>query len=108
MARTVTLNGNTFSVPDPGDKGYDQGLTNYLVALSTGFIGNAGNAITPTGLVNGSNATFGLPSAPSGALLLFVDRVVQILGVDYTLSSATITFNAGAIPQSGALIRAFY
>jgi hypothetical protein len=108
VARTVTLSGSNYSIPDPGDKNYDQALTNFLVALATAFVGNAGNANVPTGLVNGSNATFTLPSAPTGALLLFVDRVVQIAGVDYTLSSATITFNAGAIPQTGALIRAYY
>lgn len=40
MATTaVTLNGVTYFVPQPGEKGptYDQDLTNYLIALATAF-----------------------------------------------------------------------
>jgi hypothetical protein len=37
MALTVTLNGTQYSVPEPGDVGYDQGVTNYLKALATAF-----------------------------------------------------------------------
>jgi hypothetical protein len=37
MALAVTLNGSTYSVPEPGDVGYDQQLTNYLVALASAF-----------------------------------------------------------------------
>lgn len=44
MALTVTLNGTTYAIPEPGDTTYDQQqLTNYLKALSTTFpqLGNA-------------------------------------------------------------------
>src|SRR3954468_24158433 len=38
MALTVSLGGQNYSIPEPGDTGYDQqGLTNYLKALATAF-----------------------------------------------------------------------
>lgn len=37
MARTVSLLGVNYSVPEPSDTGYDTTLTNYLVALATAF-----------------------------------------------------------------------
>lgn len=37
MARTVTLNGVSMSVPEPNDNGYGTALTSYLVALATAF-----------------------------------------------------------------------
>lgn len=61
-------------------------------------------AETPAGTVDGTNAVF----TASGNLLashqLFVDRVLQVVGTDYTYSGATITFLAGSIPQAGALL----
>jgi hypothetical protein len=107
VARTVTLNGVSFSVPEPDDQNYGQGLTDYLVALASAIPGNTGNGVAPTGTVNGSNPSFTLPVTP-GNLMLYVDRVLQIPGVDYTLSGPNITFLAGAIPRTGALLRAYY
>lgn len=37
MARTATLNGLSFSIPEPNDNGYGTALTSYLVALATAF-----------------------------------------------------------------------
>jgi len=66
---------------------------------------------TPTGTVNGSNVTFTLAATPvSGTEQVFVNGVLQDSGSgnDYTISSATITFLTGAIPQSGDKVRVSY
>ncbi len=64
---------------------------------------------TPTGSINGANATFTLATAPS-ELLLHVNGLLQHAGAsnDFTLSGATITFNAGAIPQTGDVLLVTY
>lgn len=51
------------------------------------------DAETPSGALNGSNKNFTLTQSPSPAqsLLLFLDKVLQIQGTDYTLSGASIT-----------------
>lgn len=63
----------------------------------------------PTGSVNGVNDTFTLADTPS-ALMLHVNGLLQYAGAanDFTLSGATITFNAGAIPQTGDVLLATY
>lgn len=66
---------------------------------------------TPTGTVNGTNAAFVLANTPtSGTLRVHVDGVRMNAGGsnDYTISAATITFNAGAIPQTGDVILCDY
>lgn len=82
-----------------------------------GVAGAAGSAsITwneqPTGTVNGVNSNFTLASAPasSSKLLLSVNGLLQKHGAsyDFTLTSATITFNAGAIPETGDTLLATY
>lgn len=61
MARTVTLNGVTYSVPSPGDTGYDQtGLSNYLVALATAFPQKGGSATLTSTLELAGSAGYGL------------------------------------------------
>lgn len=70
------------------------------------FIGNE----TPAGTVNGVNVTFTLANVPDPAafLMLFNNGILQMQGDAYTLSGDTITFDAGAIPQTGDELRAFY
>lgn len=66
---------------------------------------------TPSGTVNGTNATFTLVNTPSGTSLhLYVDgvRMAPGSGADYTISTNTITFTTGAIPQTGDVILADY
>lgn len=48
----------------------------------------------PTGTINSSNVTFTLSQTPSPAafLQLYLGRQLQVQGVDYTLSGATITY----------------
>ena len=68
------------------------------------------DAETPSGTINGSNDTFTLATAPNPAtsLVLTKNGIVQESGSDYTLSSATITFLGGAVPQSGDNLLAWY
>lgn len=65
----------------------------------------------PTGTVNGSNDTFTLANTPtSGTVRLYVNgqRLKVGSGNDYTISSATITFESGAIPATGDVLLADY
>ncbi|MBY0373563.1 MAG: hypothetical protein K2Q23_06185 [Bryobacteraceae bacterium] len=64
----------------------------------------------PSGTLNGTNAVFTLASAPSPAtsLTLFRNGLLQTAGLDFTVAGATITFLAGAIPQAGDLLEAYY
>lgn len=55
MARTVTVNGVAYSVPEPGDTGYDATLTSYLVALASGCIQLGGGWTLTSELDLGAN-----------------------------------------------------
>ena len=69
------------------------------------------DAETPTGTVNGTNLVFGLAFSPiTGSLMLFRNGLLLRAGSgnDYTLSAATITFEAGEAPATGAILTAFY
>lgn len=66
---------------------------------------------TPTGTVNGTNATFTLANTPvSGQEMVFVNGILMNVGAtnDYTISTNTITFNSGAIPQTGDVVLVSY
>jgi len=65
---------------------------------------------TPAGLVNGSNTVFSLSSQPSPALSLELYRngVYMTQGVDYILSTNSITMLSGATPGSGDILTARY
>lgn len=68
-------------------------------------------AETPSGTVNGTNPTFTLANTPTtGTVRIYVDGVRMNAGGsnDYTISTATITFNSGAIPQTGDVILCDY
>jgi hypothetical protein len=64
----------------------------------------------PTGTVDGVNADFVLANTPAaGSLAVYVGlRMREGATHDYTLAGATITFNAGSIPQTGANILCDY
>lgn len=65
----------------------------------------------PTGSVNGSNASFALANTPTtGSEEVYVNGVLQNAGGgnDYTISGATITFQTGAIPQTGDIVLVNY
>jgi hypothetical protein len=63
---------------------------------------------TPTGAINGSNATFTtLQNFVAGSVEVFVNGVNQVSGVDFTTAgSTTITLNVS--PVSGDYIRVNY
>lgn len=66
---------------------------------------------TPSGTINGSNATFTLANTPTaGSEEVFVNGVLQELGAgkDYTISGGTITFESGAVPETGDVLRVSY
>ena len=86
-------------------------LATYSTATSGGTLLLQFNE-TPSGAVNGVNDTFVLGNTPSSdsKLMLFLNGQLLVLGIsnDFTVSGATITFNADAIPFSGDLILATY
>lgn len=74
---------------------------------ATNFISNE----TPTGTVDGSNTNFVLANTPvSGTEKVYVNGIRNHSGAgnDYTISTATITFLSGAIPQTGDVILVDY
>jgi hypothetical protein len=75
------------------------------VVSSTIFVDNE----TPTGTIDGTNRVFTLANAPVGASLqLFVNGLLQTVGVHYTLSGTIVTFLPGFKPEATAIMRAFY
>lgn len=65
----------------------------------------------PTGTVNGVNAAFVLANTPTaGTLRVYKNGIRQKVGSgnDYTLATATITFETGNLPQTGDIILADY
>lgn len=68
------------------------------------------DAETPGGTIDGVNDAFTLADSPSPAesLTLTVNGVVQEPGVDFTLIGSDVTFLAGAIPQTGDSLLAWY
>jgi hypothetical protein len=65
---------------------------------------------TPNGALNGTNAAFTLSMTPipTTSLLLFRNGLLQKLGVDFTLTGSSISFQAGSVPQPGDLLQASY
>ena len=83
-----------------------------LVSLAAG--GSYASAETPSGTINGVNATFTLANTPTDNPLIVVSGQTQNNGnpigtsADFTISTDVITFQAGAIPQTGSWILAWY
>jgi hypothetical protein len=73
---------------------------------TVGFVDNE----VPTGLVNSSNATFSLVTAPTPAssLQLYRNGLMMRSGLDYNLSGQTISFLAASLPQTGDALLANY
>ncbi|HKW99579.1 MAG TPA: hypothetical protein VJN43_17700 [Bryobacteraceae bacterium] len=85
-----------------------------LVDGSTGPCGGNGPAFADGevlgGTVDGTNATFTLanPPNPATSLVLFRNGIAQKPAVDFTLTGSTVQFLAGAIPQPGDTLLAWY
>lgn len=64
----------------------------------------------PTGSIDGSNSAFTLSQAPNpvSGLLLYRNGLLQKRTLDYNIAGSTITFESGAIPQSGDVLLASY
>lgn len=79
-----------------------------LTAASNGAAAvNYADSEIPTGTVNGVNAAFTLAHTPVvGSEHVFKNGLRQLGGAgnDYTISTTTITFLAGNIPQTGDVI----
>jgi hypothetical protein len=64
----------------------------------------------PTGIVDGSNATFALTAvpAPSASLSFYRNGMLQKPSVDYTATGNSVQFLTGATPQPGDTLLASY
>ena len=105
-----TLSGSTIgfmtaATPQPGDT-----LLAWYRTTSSGSFSYSDQE-TPSGTVDGSNATFTLahvPNPPNG-LILFRNGVATMAGgFDYALAGNTITFVTAATPQPGDTLLAWY
>jgi hypothetical protein len=79
------------------------------IPCTTGPMGVIDNE-TLAGTIDGVNAVFTLANAPNppGSLAVYRNGVRLRAGFDYTLSTNTITFLAGAIPRTGDSLVASY
>jgi hypothetical protein len=99
-----TLSGNTITMtvaPITGD------TLAAFYRLATSSVSYAENEV-PTGLINGVNVTYTLANNPNpdASLCLYHNGILEINGVDYTLSGVTITMNVA--PITGDTLVAFY
>jgi hypothetical protein len=92
---------------------------NNAIATLTSQLGTAGSsnsnaafvdAETPAGTFDGANTTFTLSKIPfpASSLAVYRNGVLQTLGVDYTVSGATVTFLAGSAPKASDLVSTYY
>jgi hypothetical protein len=93
-------------------------LTNTVNNLSA-TVGNLSSGTTnanfvdaevPSGSVNGTNPTFTLKNTPAAAsdLSLYLNGMLQINSIDYTLTGTVITFSSNEIPRTGDELLAYY
>jgi len=96
-----TVSGSTITFPGTPPQTGDVLRASYRTGTLSGvtFV----DAETPTGTVNGSNATFTLANAPNpaGSVAVYRNGLRMTLNIDYTLSGSTITFLQVSLPQSG-------
>jgi hypothetical protein len=76
----------------------------------TGSVPNFADNIVPSGVIDGVNAVFNLPSNPNPTATLCLTKNGQVLyqNVGYTLNGNVITFVNDYIPSPGDLLRAWY
>jgi hypothetical protein len=93
------------SLPQTGDI-----LSAFYRMAGAGAATNFTDAESPGGVVNGTNVTFTLASAPNPttSLRLYRNGLLLVPGVEYTLSGSAITFTAARTPQAGDSIAAYY
>jgi hypothetical protein len=106
------LGGNaiTFSVDSIPQTG-DLLTANYRYGSSTAApAANFVDAESPSGAVDGSNASYTLGKTPTPvvSLQLYRNGILMRQGVDYDVSGSTVVFRSGAVPQAGDLLQASY
>jgi hypothetical protein len=64
----------------------------------------------PAGAVDGNNRAFLTSQRPisNASLLVFVNGVEQLQGVDYSIAQQTIRFQAASTPRVGSTINVYY
>lgn len=79
-----------------------------MALLDGKWIGSIFEQETPTGLVNGSNTVYLIPSVPHSnkAVMVFINGLMQRQGIEYTISGSTITMTQA--PLTGQDIFIFY
>jgi hypothetical protein len=105
---TLAANAITFAtatVPQTGDIL----VASYRLAVSLPGVGFV-DQVTPTGAINGVNATFTLSQSPSpsASLTVFLNGLLQTAGVDYTAAGTAITFATASLPQAGDILVCSY
>lgn len=105
-----TLSGNavtflTASVPQPGDTL----LASYRLSVTITGVGFV-DMETPSGTIDGNNASFTLSQVPnpSGSLEVFRNGLRLTSGLDYTASNNTLTFASSYVPQIGDVLVCSY
>lgn len=101
--RTVTF------LPGAVPQNGDLLLASYRLTASLPGVGFV-DSETPTGALNGVNASFTLVQAPnpSASLAVYRNGVRQKPGSDYNTNANAITFTAGAVPQTGDVLWCSY
>jgi hypothetical protein len=111
------------------DQGGDYTLTNNSVNFLAGSVPQSGDVLlasyrlnvtipnvgfvdqeTPSGTINGVNASFTSSQVPtpSTSLLFFRNGLRLTPGIDYTLSGSSISFLSGQVPQTGDVLLCSY
>jgi hypothetical protein len=82
------------------------GTSGPCASISTSFV----DGEVPSGMLNGSNAAFTLANVPNpgSSVSIFRNGLLMRQGGDFTLSANAITFQAGAVPQTGDNLTASY
>jgi uncharacterized coiled-coil protein SlyX len=95
----------TAALPQTGDL-----LTAFYRMTGSGAATNFTDNETPGGVVNGTNLTFTLASAPNpvNSLRLYRNGVLLASGAEYTVSGSSITFTTARVPQSGDVLVTYY
>jgi hypothetical protein len=96
MAQTTTLNGVSYSIPDPGDNGWGAGLTSFLVAIAPAVLQKTGGTFTLTAPLSfgGSFGITALSVAVSGST---ANTVPYFDGTKTLISSAVTPAELGYV-----------
>ena len=96
----MKISGNTFIDGDLDVTGKYGAADKY--SLATGIV-NGNNGVVYNG--NGSTTSFAIsPGHNHYSILVFLNGVAQIPGVDYTVSGNAVDFSVGTIPATGSVI----